>query len=111
MKKRTIVIVAVLLCLALILACWLFFCHARKNGDNLPSVPEVLTQLKVQGEEAATDTLRGYSLDTLKSVWGEPEWELFGMFGCIWESDGESFIVYFDDHARVEWVKRNERNP
>ena len=111
MKKRTIFIAVVLLCLALALACWLFTCHARKNGYNLPSVPEVLAQLKVQGEEAATDTLRGYSLDTLKSVWGEPEGELFGMFGCIWGSDGESFIVYFDGHARVERVMLNERNP
>lgn len=109
MRKRTIVIAAVLLCLAL--ACWLFFCHARKNGDNLPSVPEVLTQLRNQGEEAATNTLRGYSLDTLTKVWGEPDGHLFGMFGCIWGSDVENFIVYFDDHSRVERVKRNERNP
>lgn len=111
MKKCTMFITAVLLCLALALTCWLFTAYARKNGDNLPSVPDVVTQLRNEGEEAATDTLRGYSLDTLKSVWGEPEWELFGMFGCIWGSDGESIIVYFDNHARVEWVKLNERNP
>lgn len=109
MKKRNLGIL--LLCLAFTVTLLLTGYHARTSNDTPPSPQEVVTLLESGGNDAATKRLHGYSLDTLTKVWVEPDWELFGMFGYIWRSDEESFIVYFDDHARVESVKRNERNP
>ena len=96
------------LCLALLAAgagAWLFGYHNRKNLDNIPSRELLVTYLLEKGESYATEKIEGYSVENLTTVWGDPDGELFGMYGYVWESGEHFFIVYFDSDGLATHVK------
>lgn len=100
MKKTFISLLLLLLVIAIAVAVWLIGYHNHKSLDNIPSKANMVTYLQEKGEGYASEKIVGYSLDALTEIWNEPDGHLFGLYGCIWETDGGiSFIVYFDSNS------------
>lgn len=97
MKKVIRFIGIPLLVVSISVCLWLYGYHHRKNPDNIPSKELMVTYLEEKGESYASKKIEGYSLSVLSDIWGQPDGELFGLFGKIWETDGNTyFVVYFD---------------
>lgn len=87
---------------------WLCGYHHHKNLDNIPSKALMLSYLEEKGETYASEKIEGYSPEGLATVWGEPDGELFGRFGHIWDVEDRFFIVYFGSDGLAEQVKLGE---
>ena len=109
MKKTAVRILLLLLIGALAAGAWFYGYFSRKNLDNIPSKEWMVTYLSEKGEDYATKKIQGYSVDALTTIWGEPDGELFGMYGYIWEAENRFFVVYFDSDGLAESVKLGER--
>lgn len=109
MKNRGLQLLILISIFAAAAFAWLYGYHHHKNLDNVPSKVLMLTYLEEKGEDYASAKIEGYSLEGLCSVWGEPDGELFGMFGRIWEAEDSYFVVYFDAEGLAEYVKLGER--
>lgn len=106
MKKKVIFLLTVLLLVTVSIYAWFWGYYNHKSLDNIPTKTLMVTYLQEKGEGYASEKIAGYSLNALSEIWGEPDGQLFGMYGCIWESDGEtSFIVYFDGNNCATNVK------
>lgn len=107
MKK----ILLVLLVASIAVGAWFYGYYNHKNLDNVPSKELMVTYLKENGEEYASEMIEGYPVDGLWEVWGEPDGNLFGMYGYIWEWEEDFFIVYFDSDGiatNVKWGQRED---
>lgn len=109
MKKVAYKLLILITVLAITVSAWLYGYYNQKSLDNVPSKSLMLTYLEEKGEDYASAKIEGYSLEGLCSVWGEPDGELFGMFGRIWEAEDSYFVVYFDAEGLAEYVKLGER--
>jgi len=105
MKKTTHRSLLFLSILALVIGCWFYGYFNRKNPDNIPSKELMVSYLSEKGESYAAEKIQGYSVDALTTVWGEPDGELFGMYGYIWDTGDAFFIVYFDSEGSAEAVR------
>lgn len=105
MKKTAFRILLFFLILALAVSAWFFGYFNRKNPDNIPSKELMISYLSEKGESYAAEKIQGYSVEALTTVWGEPDGELFGMFGYIWDTGDAFFIVYFDSEGSAEAVR------
>ena len=104
--KRALIIAAVILAVIVFgVGFWFYGYHNHKSIDNIPSKELMVTYLKEKGSEYATTVLEGYSAEAVKEVWGEPDGELFGMYGFIWDTGEASILVYFDEENCVTEVK------
>lgn len=110
MKKVAYTLLIFVAALAIAVGAWFFGYHNHKNLDNIPSKALMISYLEEKGEDYASKKIEGYSVDGLCTVWGEPDGNLFGMFGYIWESEDRFFIVYFDTDGFAESVKLGERS-
>ncbi|MBE6919379.1 MAG: hypothetical protein E7469_06820 [Ruminococcaceae bacterium] len=91
MKRR----IASLLC-ALLLAALL--CGCGKSGSTLPP----LGALAALPESRLSESLQGYSRDSLILGWGEPERSMDGGLGDIWDLDTErELTVLYDEYGKV----------
>lgn len=110
MKKAAVRLLIVIAILTAAASAWLYGYHHHKNLDNVPSKVLMLTYLEEKGEDYASETIEGYSLEGLRTIWGEPDGALFGMYGYIWETENGFFVVYFDSDGLAERVKLGERS-
>lgn len=110
MKKAIIRILILLLILAAAVCAWFYGYHNHKNLDNVPSKELMVTYLKEKGELYTTGKVEGYSRTALSTIWGEPDGELFGMYGLIWESGEDFFVVYFDSESLATGVKLGQKD-
>lgn len=110
MKKTTCKILLLLFILVFAAAAWFFGYFSRKSLDNIPSKELMISYLTEKGESFAAEKIRGYSVDALTTVWGEPDGELFGMYGYIWDTGDAFFVVYFDSESCAEAVRLGERS-
>lgn len=110
MKKTICKLLLLLLVLALAVGAWFLGYFNRKNPDNIPSKELMVSYLSEKGEAYAADKIQGYSVDALTNVWGEPDGELFGMYGYIWDNGNAYFVVYFDSEGCAEAVRLGERS-
>lgn len=101
MKKMSIalILISLLSLLSLLSAC-------GKGKTELPSLSEAAA-LAESSESELLDKIRSRSPEEISAAWGEPNGELFGMWGSIWEVEpsGSRLIVYFDQTGAVEQVK------
>ena len=72
MKKKIMIVIAVLI-IALGIVAWFYGYYNRKNLDNIPSKEIMVRYLQEKGEQYATEQLIGYSRDSLRYIWGEPD--------------------------------------
>lgn len=110
MKKTTSRILLLLLISTLAASIWFYGYFNRKNPDNIPSKELMVSYLTEKGESFAAEKIQGYSVDALTTVWGEPNGELFGMNGYIWDTGDAFFVVYFDSESCAEAVRLGERS-
>lgn len=106
MKKKLLILLAILIVMALAIAAWFYGYYHHKNWDNIPSKEIMLGYLKEQGEGYATEKIEGYTREAILYIWDEPDGALFGRWGDVWEiENGESIIVYYDVDGKVADVK------
>ena len=106
MRKTFIAVLTCLLVITIAVCAWFYGYFNRKNPDNIPSKALMVTYLEEKGENYASGKIQGYSLQALTYIWGEPDGELFGMYGKIWNVDEDTyFIVYFDSGSLATNVK------
>ena len=106
MRKTFIAALTSLLVITIAVCAWFYGYFNRKNPDNIPSKALMVTYLEEKGETYASGKIQGYSLQALTYIWGEPDGELFGMYGKIWNVDEDTyFIVYFDSGSLATNVK------
>ena len=110
MKKKIAIAVTALAIIALGVALWFFGYHNRKSMDNIPSKEIMVTYLQENGEQYATDKIKGYDREAVTYIWGEPDGMLSGFFGDIWDAGDESIIVYYDEDSKVTYVKLNTKS-
>lgn len=101
MKKAFIRGLIILLVSAVAICAWFYGFYHQKNPDNIPSKALMITYLKEKGEDFASQKIKGYTLEALSSIWGEPDSGLFGMYGEIWTVEDDWFLVYFDSDSRA----------
>ena len=108
--KKILYRLALCLCLTAVLAgAWFWGYHHRKNLDNIPSRELMVGYCLTQGEDFASKKIEGYSLDALKEIWGEPDGNLFGLYGYIWDFEDHFITVYFDQEGLAQQAKLGER--
>lgn len=105
MKKKVFLSFALVLVAAIAVISWFYGYHNHKSLDNIPSKELMVSHYLAQSEEYATEKIAGYSVDSLTAIWGEPDGELFGMYGYIWEAEDTAFIVYFDTDGHAIHAK------
>lgn len=88
---------------------WFSGYYIRQNPDNVPSKELMVNFLREKGEAYATEKIEDYSVEDLSAIWGQPDGELFGMYGYVWESGEHFFVVYFDPEGLATQVKLGER--
>ena len=105
MKKKTIVILAIVVAATLCVSVWLLGYYSSKSGDNIPSKELMVSYFQNQGADYAAGQLRGYTQAQLIEAWGEPDSFLSGLWGDIWKTNNPYYlIVYYDNNAAVEHV-------
>lgn len=109
MKKKIIAALVLVLLLALGVAAWFYGYYNHKNMDNIPSRELMVSYLKEKGEAYATEKLEGYSVDALSYIWGEPNGQLSGMYGLIWQTEEASILVFFDSDNCVTNLRQTGR--
>ena len=62
--------------------------------EELPSLAKVAVESEIWGAEA-TKALLGITRDSILASWGEPVGCLSGMWGDIWDLDGERMIILY----------------
>lgn len=105
MKKAFIRGLLILLIAAVAVCAWFYGYYHQKNPVNIPSKALMITYLKENGEAFASEKIKGYSLDALSSIWGEPNSGLFGMYGEIWTVGNDWLLVYFDSKSQAVSVQ------
>ena len=70
MKKAFVRGLLILLVAAVAVCAWFYGYYHQKNPDNIPSKALMVTYLKENGEAFTSQKIKGYTLDTLSSVWG-----------------------------------------
>ncbi len=106
MKKKLTIFTAVLLVAALCVGLWFYGYYSRKSNDNIPSKDLMLTYLEEKGEAFATEKLEGYLHTQLAEVWGQPQGQLSGLWGDIWQiNDTAAIIAYYDSNGTVVQIK------
>lgn len=105
MKKAFVRGLLILLIAAVAVCAWFYGYYHQKNPDSIPSKALMITYLKENGEAFASEKIKGYSLDALSSIWGEPDSGLFGMYGEIWTVGNDWFLVYFDSKSQAVSVQ------
>lgn len=105
MKKAFVRGLIILLVVAVAICAWFSGYYHQKNPDNIPSKALMVTYLKENGEAFASEKIKGYSLDALSSIWGEPDSGLFGVYGEIWTVGNDWFLVYFDSKSQAVSVQ------
>lgn len=105
MKKAFVRGLLILLIAAVAVCAWFYGYYHQKNPDNIPSKALMITYLKENGEAFASEKIKGYSLDALSSIWGEPDSGLFGMYGEIWTVGNDWLLVYFDSKSQAVSVQ------
>lgn len=89
-----------LLC-ALLLVC-LLLCSCGKRGSTLPP----LGALAALPESRLSESLQGYSRDSLILGWGEPERSMEGNLGDVWDLDEDrELTVLYDEYGKVFVVR------
>ena len=73
-----------------------------KSGSTLPP----LGALAALPESRLSDTLSGYSRDSLILSWGEPERTMQGNLGDTWDLDDDrELTVLYDEYGKVFVVR------
>lgn len=75
--------------------------------NNLSEIPELNEITNYHSQEQLEEVLLGHSIEELHSSWGEPDGNLSGFWGEIWElgeNDPKTIICYYEDGV-VETVK------
>ena len=89
--------------LALVCALSLVGCKLDRTTDT-PAFEEITDFTQKQLE----DKLIGLSQEEIHRSWGEPDGQLSGFWGDIWQLDNERdkhIIIYYDDDGIVEHIK------
>ena len=69
MKKKTVILLTVIVIIALAVIAWFYGYHNRKSNDNLPNLTSI-----VQMDEAEVNKIVcGYRREQLADVWGNPD--------------------------------------
>ena len=68
MKKKTVILLTVIVIIALAVIAWFYGYHNRKSNDNLPS----LTSIAQMEEAEVNKIICGYRREQLADVWGDP---------------------------------------
>lgn len=109
MKKKIMIVIAVLI-IALGIVAWFYGYYNRKNLDNIPSKEIMVRYLQEKGEQYATEQLIGYSRDSLRYIWGEPDIMPSGLWGDGWNVDDNiGIIVFYDTDNKVESVQLGKK--
>lgn len=87
MKKKSLIVLAVVLVLAICIGAWFYGYYNHKSNDNLPP----LTAISEMSEADVNSLLSGYKIIQLKEVWGAPDDDKDGT--AIWEIDDVKLIV------------------
>lgn len=69
MKKKLLVVGAIVLIIVICVAAWFYGYYNHKSNDNLPS----LKTIAEMSEADVNSLLPGYHIDQLKYVWGKPD--------------------------------------
>ncbi len=109
MKKKLILAASVLLVAALCVCLWFYGYFSRRNNDNIPSKELMVTYLEEKGEAFATEHLEGYLHTQLAEVWGQPQGQLFGFWGDIWQVNDAAIIAYYDSDGAVTHIKLHKQ--
>lgn len=95
MKRRLTSLLLALLLTALLSGC-------GKSGSTLPP----LGALAALPESRLSESLQGYSRDSLILGWGEPERTMQGNLGDTWNlDDSRELTVLYDEYSKVFVVK------
>ena len=110
MKKKIFVTATILAIIILGITAWFYGYHNRKNMDNIPSKEIMVTYLQEKSEQYATEQLIGYSQDSLRYIWGEPDIMLSGLWGDGWNiDDNTGILVFYDTDNKVEHVQLGKK--
>ena len=104
MKKKTAMVLAILLILVAGVSAWFWGYYTRKSNDNLPT----LSAVAEMSEPDINSLLAGYRHNQLREVWGEPDGCLSGFWGEVWQIEGagsQQLVVYYNEDGIVEHVK------
>ncbi len=91
MKKKLLIILAIVAALAICIFAWFYGYEHRKSNDNLPA----LTTIAQMDEAELNKILPGYRIHQLIEVWGDPDFSQ-GNTGR-WEIGNKSLIVSFNN--------------
>ena len=73
--------------------------------EEIPSLTQVAVESEIWGAEA-TKSLLGVARDSILASWGKSDGVLSGMWGDIWDLDGERMIIlYYDAEGVVSEIK------
>ena len=95
MKRRLTSLLLILLLIALLSGC-------GKSGSTLPP----LGALSALPESRLSETLTGYSRDSLILSWGEPERTMDGNLGDTWAlNETREITTIYDEYGKVFAVR------
>ena len=105
MKKKFLIVLAIILIIALCISLWFYAYHRHKSNDNLPS----LSKISKMDEAAANSILIGYNIQQLREVWGEPDY-------CnenedIWLIEATRLIVNYKNDGEVAICALEDSKP
>ena len=96
MKKRLFSLLFLLILLTSLLT------GCGKSGSTLPP----LGALAALPESRLSESLQGYSRDSLILGWGEPERSMEGNLGDVWDLDEDrELTVLYDEYGKVFVVR------
>lgn len=95
MKKKLLIVLAIILVVAIGVAAWFYGYYNRKNNDNLPT----LTTIAEMSESDVNSLLSGYKINQLREVWGEPDSSEDGTDS--WQIGNVTLIVSYKNNGVV----------
>lgn len=95
MKKKFSIFATVVLIVLILMSAWFYGYYNRKSNDNLPS----LTAIAEMSEADVNSLLRGYQIDQLTEVWGEPD-SIQGSTAC-WEIENITLVVSYKNNGTI----------
>lgn len=95
MRKKCLVLLAVLTVIALCVCVWFYGYCSRKSNDNLPE----LATIAEMSEADVNSLLPGYKNSQLKEVWGEPNRSKDNT--SYWEIGDKTLIVNYNNKGIV----------